>query len=170
MKRKKVYTIIAVLLLVTLYVMIFCFSAEDGEHSSLISTKVTKTLLKVYYAFTGSNRTGEHIPIDIVFPIEGIIRKVAHFMEYMCVGFLSYGIALMWCSHRFNGSLLIVLQLIVSAGLDESHQYFIPGRNASVKDVLIDVMGGITGMIVIYSAGRIRKKFRKLAATGVTCF
>lgn len=157
MKRKKVYTIIAVLLLVILYIVIFCFSAEDGESSSNLSAKVTKMLLKIYYAFTSNKGTGEYVPIDFIYPIEGVVRKVAHFMEYMCVGFLSYSIALMWCRLKFSGSFLIVLQLIISAGLDEFHQYFIPGRNASVKDVFIDVMGGITGMIIIYSVGRIRR-------------
>ena len=53
MKRKKIYTAIAGTLLLILYIVIFCFSAEDGESSSAISTRVTLVLYKLYYGVTG---------------------------------------------------------------------------------------------------------------------
>ena len=41
-------------------------------------------------------------------------------------------------------------RLFLSAGADEVHQYFVPGRHASIWDVLIDVSGGIVGMAAVF--------------------
>ena len=35
------------------------------------------------------------------------------------------------------------------AGTDELHQYFVPDRCCSFKDVLIDTAGGLTGIVII---------------------
>ncbi|WP_442878098.1 VanZ family protein [Cetobacterium sp.] len=37
--------------------------------------------------------------------------------------------------------------IIVYAVLDEYHQSFIPGREAYLRDVMIDTVGGSTGII-----------------------
>ena len=44
------------------------------------------------------------------------------------------------------------------AGTDEFHQYFVPGRHASFWDVLLDVFGGITGMLLFLGIAGIRRK------------
>ena len=44
--------------------------------------------------------------------------------------------------------LLIGVWLFLSAAMDEFHQFFVPGRYCSLKDVLLDTCGGITGMFV----------------------
>ena len=94
--------------------------------------------------------------------MEGLIRKLAHFLEYMCVGFLSYSLVVLWHKPARMGSLTVVLQLLISAGLDEFHQFFIPGRYASMKDVMIDVAGGITGILLIAVGIAMRKLWRRI--------
>mgnify|MGYP002569465952 CR=1 FL=1 len=82
----------------------------------------------------------------------------AHFSEYLCVGLLSYSLVLMWWKGKvWSGRLLIGVQLLLSASLDEIHQYFVPGRYAAVKDVFIDCAGGITGMVIIGMAFTLRR-------------
>jgi len=89
------------------------------------------------------------------------VRKVAHFSEYFCVGLLAYSLILLWWKGKvWSGRALIVMQLLLSASLDEIHQYFVPGRYAAVKDVLIDCAGGITGMVMIGMVFAIRKHQR----------
>ena len=160
MKRKKIYTVIAMLLLLVLYITIFCFSAEDGESSSAISTKVTKAFYTLYYALFGGGGSGTEqvVTEQTIYATEGVIRKLAHFIEYLGIGFLSYSIVLMWYAPVFRGRLLVIMQLFLSAGADELHQYFVPGRHASVKDVLLDVSGGITGMILIFAVVNIQRR------------
>ena len=161
MKRKKIYTVIAISLLIVLYIAIFCFSAEDGENSSDLSNKVTENIMRIYYKMRG-NGSGGGVVEGAVLPLEGLIRKLAHFLEYMCVGFLSYSLVVLWHKPARMGSLAVVLQLLVSAGLDEFHQFFIPGRYASMKDVMIDVAGGITGILLIAVGIATRKLWRRI--------
>ena len=157
MKRKKIYTAIAGTLLLILYIVIFCFSAEDGESSSAISTRVTLALYKLYYGVTGYEGGSQIVANAVALPLEGFIRKLGHFLEYFCMGFLSYSIAFMWMKSRFKGYIMIVVQLFLSAGADELHQYFVPGRHASFWDVLLDVSGGIVGMVLLLGLAQIRK-------------
>jgi VanZ family protein len=55
----------------------------------------------------------------------------------------------------------ILLTLFISLAYaisDEIHQYFVPGRDASIDDILIDTSGIITSMMVyIYSKRNVKK-------------
>lgn len=138
-------------LLFLIYVMIFNFSAEDATASSSVSQKVTKWLLHLYYKLQGS--AGDLIaviPAGEVDEAEAVIRKLAHFTEYMSIGLLSLWIWFLWKEKRLFYSVLVLIQLVISAALDEFHQYFVPGRHASVRDVLIDTAGGLTGMLMVF--------------------
>ena len=140
MRKKRIYTVAAVCLLVFLYMMIFLLSSDVAEDSSMKSSAVTEFLLKIWSFF------------------QKIVRKLAHFFEYLCVGLLSYSLVLMWWKGKvWSGRLLIGVQLLLSASLDEIHQYFVPGRYAAVKDVFIDCAGGITGMVIIGMAFTLRR-------------
>ena len=157
MNKKKIYTVTAVILLIALYIVIFCFSAENGESSSDISGRFTQAILDLYHRIRGITKIPEGTAAGDVLSLEGIIRKLAHFGEYMCMGFLSYSLVMLWYRPLWRGGFLVVLQLLVSASLDEFHQYFVPGRNASIRDVMIDVAGGITGILIIVICQGIRK-------------
>ena len=157
MKLKKIYTVTALILLIALYFAIFFFSGEDGESSSALSGRVTDALINFYYRITAGE--GEYGPAVFVYgadSLEGIIRKAAHFMEYLCMGLLSYSLVLIWRGTGVKGRLLVLAQIFLSAGLDEFHQYFVPGRCASFKDVLIDTAGGGVGILLILAAARVR--------------
>lgn len=165
-KKKKLYTIVAVILLAAMYVIIFRFSADNGDESSDISSRIADFIYKIYYQIVGS---GTGAPVETVVeqsdPLEAFIRKLAHFTEYMTVGFLSYGIVLMWYKRKWKGRGIVVLQVFLSGAVDELHQYFVPGRWASVKDVLIDTAGGVTGIILLLGIERKLKK--KKERTGI---
>lgn len=139
---------IAISILVLLYIIIFCFSEEDGESSSALSSRVTGIIWQIYHKIMGNGTKGG-VPQGAALPLEGLIRKLAHFVEYLCVGFVSYSLVVMWHKPAGLGSLAVVIQLALSAGLDEFHQSFIPGRYASVGDVMIDVAGGVMGMMLL---------------------
>lgn len=144
-------TAVLIVLLFLIYVMIFNFSAEDATASSGVSQKVTKWLLQIYYKLQGN--TGGLtvvIPAGEVDEAEAVIRKLAHFTEYMLVGLLSLWIWLLWKAKRMRCGAFVLVQLVISASLDEFHQYFVPGRYASIRDVLIDTAGGLTGMLLVF--------------------
>ncbi len=66
-KVKKIYTFTAGILLIILYIVIFCFSAEDAEHSSRASVKVTEFLLRLYYG-TASGSGEEAVAAEKALP------------------------------------------------------------------------------------------------------
>jgi VanZ family protein len=77
------------------------------------------------------------------------IRKLGHFGEYLVLAVLVLRALrddreekLNW--NRFGLALMLVALYAVS---DEGHQAFVPGRNASIADVLVDVFGGISGIL-----------------------
>ena len=157
---KKVITVIAVCLLIAVYIMIFLFSADDAAESSSLSVAVTRKLINLYYHFfSGNNNAVLTVPV-VTDDAEAIVRKMAHFTEYMAVGFLSFGIAVMWLQRIKAGIVAVTLQVFLSAGLDEIHQYFVPGRYASFRDVLIDTAGGIAGIMIVFLMYKIRKRRR----------
>ena len=163
-KAKKALTVISLILLIAVYCMIFALSADYGEESSNISRAVTGLFWRVYYSLFVGEGYGEAV-ITAVNNTEDIVRKIAHFMEYMTVGFLSFGIVVMWSDRLRKWFLIVLGQLVISAALDEFHQYFVPGRYASVKDVLIDTAGGVTGIAVILFflfLGRLMHRRRKI--------
>lgn len=160
LRMKKVITVIAVCLLIAVYIMIFLFSADDAAESSSLSVAVTRKLMNLYYHFfSGNNNAVLTVPV-VTDDAEAIVRKMAHFTEYMAVGFLSFGIAVMWLQRIKAGIVAVTLQVFLSAGLDEIHQYFVPGRYASFRDVLIDTAGGIAGIMIVFLMYKIRKRRR----------
>lgn len=169
---KKLCTIVAVILLAAMYLMIFRFSAESAEESSEVSTKVADFIMRIYYKLTMTESGGSFETALIEqepFWLENLIRKLAHFTEYMCIGFLSYAIVLLWHRPERKGRFLILLQVFLSGALDEFHQYFVPGRAAMFRDVLIDTAGGCAGIFLIWMCyqkilQRRKKQNQKLSA------
>lgn len=161
MRVKYGYTVIALVLLIGLYIMIFRFSADDAERSSQISRAVTQLLKDIYdKLFSHHTDMIQEEVWETTFSVEAVVRKLAHFTEYLCVGFLSYSIARLWIPARWQAGIAVGVQLVISASLDEFHQYFVPGRYASAKDVLLDCAGGFWGMIVISLIERIYRSIK----------
>ncbi len=77
-----------------------------------------------------------------------IVRKSAHFIEYMVLGILFFK------SFHYHEKLKVVMLTSFLCGLgysisDEIHQIFVPGRTAKIMDVLIDSTGLASGLFLI---------------------
>ena len=93
--KKKILTAVLFACLVYVYFMIFILSADNAEESSDISIKVMDFFVDIYYKLKGES--GENtVIVQNAVPLEKIIRKAAHFTEYMAVGFLSFSIVILW--------------------------------------------------------------------------
>lgn len=84
-----------------------------------------------------------------------IIRKLAHFTEYLILGVLVINMFTKNNAKKYY--LLSILLCIIYAISDEIHQLFVPGRACQIKDILIDSIGSITG-IYLYKLISKRKK------------
>lgn len=79
-----------------------------------------------------------------------LVRKAAHFTEYAILALLARR-ALVTSSNNFIQRRWFALGLLLVACyalLDEFHQSFVPSRSASIYDSAIDVVGGLTVLLI----------------------
>lgn len=146
-KRKIRMTVVSGTLLLLLYILIFCFSGQDGESSGNISQYVSEKCVEIWNALT-VNKWSDVMLHNMAVYFEHPIRKLAHFSEYACMGILVFLLWVQWLKPGRKLYLLTTLWIFISAALDEFHQFFIPDRTSSFADVCLDTCGGIFGMLV----------------------
>ena len=78
----------------------------------------------------------------------GIVRKLAHFTEYAVLGFLACRAFFAAFSNSFYFFAVGLVVLVAIA--DETNQSFNPARSGSPVDVLIDVGGGLFGILMFH--------------------
>ena len=138
--------VLFLILLAIAFYVIFGFSAQDGEMSGSISQKVTEIIVKVISKIKTMDINTQMRWIEKLHPI---IRKIAHFAVYTVVGFSVMGFM---CTFDIRNIFKVLISFSVGvtyAISDEVHQYFIPGRNASIFDVCIDSLGVLTGIFIL---------------------
>ena len=77
-----------------------------------------------------------------------IVRKLAHFCEYLLEGFLLMLCLRVYTRHFFKHVSWPVLGGLLTALTDETIQLFVPGRSGQVTDIWIDFSGVMTGLLV----------------------
>lgn len=133
-KTKKRLYICAVLILFNI-VFIWGNSALPAHISAAISGFV-RDIVSVFFRGEG---TGE-----AVFG-EGILRKIAHFVEFACLGALLCWLFSMLRKHRLYA---LGCGFLVAC-VDETIQCFVPGRGPRITDVLLDSVGVGCGIAVL---------------------
>ena len=77
------------------------------------------------------------------------IRKSGHFVEYFVLSLLILRALRAGRRRSRLGWAFMAIALVAGyAALDEFHQSFVPGRTASVADVLLDTAGGIAAQVL----------------------
>lgn len=131
--------------------VIFHLSAEDAMESSSLSQGILSFFNEVF----NTNMTDD-----------SVLRMVAHASEFALLTFLSYmalsstnkisnktsysesPVKLMRSDNEMN----IIFTLwfaILNSIFDEYHQLFVPGRDGSILDVMIDMIGIVIILIII---------------------
>lgn len=144
--------------------LIYYLSGQDGATSAGLSLKVSIKVVEIASKIFDHPLSAEEIAqyADL---IHFLIRKCAHmglyFLLAVSVSFPLYvyglrGIPLMLVAGGF---------CIAFACGDEYHQSLVAGRGPSKKDVMIDSIGVLAGVIVVRIVGFIGRKtiFRKLS-------
>lgn len=122
--------------------VIFYLSHQPAEASSELSGRFAKLVMGLLSL------------LPITFDGEVLhffIRKGAHFFAYMVLGFLMYHSVRLFSERKPIENVLFALILsVIYAMTDEWHQTFIPGRSGELRDVLIDSVGSLTGILIYY--------------------
>lgn len=79
----------------------------------------------------------------------GLLRKVAHFTEFACLGVCLRWLWGMLEAKRLRPFLYALAAAVAVACIDETIQIFVPLRGPGIKDVLIDTAGAITGISIL---------------------
>lgn len=144
--------------------MIFTLSSQDGAASAQLSRKISHKAVVAADMALEKNWTEEQIAAYTE-KIHYYVRKTAHVTEYfvlaVAVAFplYVYGIRGLWLV--FTAGIFCVS----FAGLDEYHQSFVAGRGPSARDVAIDSIGILPGIVLVRIVGFIGRKtiFRPLS-------
>lgn len=155
------------------------FSGQNGAESGKMSEKVTKRLLqikdKMEIVIETYETTNEIVIRGIkIDPItkkridkwEVPIRKLAHYVLFLCGGFLIYILINIGFGIKNNASLISIFLGLLLACTDEFHQIYSANRTPRLFDICIDTSGIITGvmsamfLIVIVKKHKIDTKLR----------
>ena len=79
-----------------------------------------------------------------------VVRKCAHFTEYMVLGILATHAFDLEGRHTFDVLLPTAGFLLLVPSIDETIQLFVPGRAGMITDVMIDCCGATTGVVLRY--------------------
>jgi VanZ family protein len=75
--------------------------------------------------------------------------KLEHFLAFGMLGFFYYySFRQREANPSFTRVLLITLMVAAYGLFDESHQYFVPGRDASLADLAADTAGGFIAAVI----------------------
>lgn len=147
--NKKNLNIILFILIFAVICFIWGNSIMPPDASALHSGKIVKLVKKIF-------DPNDRIPYDI---LSLIIRKLAHFFEFALLGFLCGVIRL--CYRKISIFAVLYAPLLVAV-IDETIQS-VNGRGSSTRDVLLDHMGAVTGLVVsIIMYNTLISSYRKL--------
>ena len=151
--KKKKLRILLTLLIIIWMGIIFCFSNQTGPKSSSSSQSVIYLIGHISETLTGHNIVNT-LSTDAFSFIEFIIRKCAHMFVYFVLSILTMLLMFTYETYplRFKSFISLLVSFLYACS-DELHQFFVGGRSASFKDVLIDSTGACIGIlltIIIY--------------------
>lgn len=130
--------------------VIFCFSAQPADKSDSQTLLVIDLLNSLFGLDLYSGEIIEQF--GFLQSIDFVVRKSAHFTEYLILGALSY-LVFSDFAKRFEHKKSIRAGIaagfcLIYAISDEVHQIFVAGRTGKSQDVLIDFSGSVVGILI----------------------
>ncbi len=128
--------------------LILSLSSQDGAASGNLSYQVSKIIVESANEAFELHWSEEQVPYYIE-KIHHPVRKLAHMTEYFL---LAISVSLPLYVYGVRGLWLPILAggiCVGFAALDEYHQSFIAGRGPSKKDVAIDSIGVLAGVLLV---------------------
>ncbi len=113
-------------------------SLLPGEISGNISRWVKDLILSILQMPPAEATTGH-----------GLLRKLAHFTEFCALGMCLRWLFGMIRNRKADRFILPAAAGFLVACIDEMIQLFIPGRGPGIRDVGIDTLGVISGIVFI---------------------
>ena len=138
--------------------IVFTFSSQVGKVSTNLSSSIASKLVDIVHNkenLTSKERT------SLVSRYNYYLRKTAHYSIYFVGGVILISFMNSLSDKKTKATILSILLGFLYACSDELHQFFISGRDATFRDVLIDTAGVITGVVIYLAILAIVKKIRE---------
>lgn len=142
-KLKNIYLVLTIMWMGVIYYM----SNQPAAISSSQSGGFINILKKLPMI---GNTIKELMKIGLA---ELLIRKSAHMFLYFILAILIY--MAIKNKNTIKTYIYSLTACFIYACTDEIHQIFITGRSGEIKDVLVDTLGSIIGLILIYIINKI---------------
>lgn len=138
---------------ILLWAMII-FTASSDQHSAEHSSRIIGPLVRWLLP---------QLPDATVNEIVTAVRKCAHLVEYAVLACLLWRVVRKPVRNdphpwRWSEAVTVWVCVALVATSDEIHQAFVPTRQASPWDVLIDVSGGVLGLLALWFIRRRRQR------------
>ena len=133
--------------------VIFFMSSQPQIESELTSNLVAELIFRICAFLSGGSQMDLSVFLERYLQP---IRKLAHFSEFLILGMLVFSNL-----KEYMKKHLIIYALLFSslyAVSDEFHQLFTEGRYCSFRDMLIDVSGALTGILLSHLIARSCRK------------
>lgn len=146
--------IIGLVLLILCMGSMYYFSSQDGTKSSSQSGKAVQVIDNVRDKVTLNDSRLISVKEKVFDKLKQygdkgyIVRKIAHFSIYACIGISMAYIIYLFSKKVFISSTLAFMLSIMYAYYDEYRQLSVVGRVGSIKDVFIDSSGALTGILI----------------------
>ena len=136
------------------YAVIWYLSSQTGDESQAVSDGVLEAM--GYDIKNALMSTSAFLSF--------LVRKGAHMFAFFALtGLLAFALWRLVKRPAFRGALALALCGLL-AGLDEFHQTFVPGRSGTLRDVGVDLLGGVCFLLLWALAGLVLAKKRKNSA------
>ncbi len=150
MKKKKtiILRLITGILAISFMVLIFSFSAQNGEQSSGTSGRIVNWMIEnIFQPILGTN---EGAMAWLYENLGFLVRKLAHFSIYAALGMSLTGFFFTFEKLTKKKQILLTILIgFIYATTDELHQLFTADRSGQITDVMLDTVGVIAGTGII---------------------
>mgnify|MGYP004503369781 FL=1 len=148
-RKNYIKRIIYLILVILWMTAVFFFSEQNGDESSKVSNETTKVIIQF------SKNSSD----SLVERINPYIRKLAHYSLYTVGGILIYLLFKTFKIYQGKQILYSFIFGFLYACSDEIHQIFVPHRSAMIRDVVIDSLGTLTGIMILVVLNRLKNKY-----------
>lgn len=144
--QKTWFRILSTVLVAGMMMLIFAFSTQTAEASDETSGGISRIVIRVF--IPDFSRETPEKQTEIYDTVQFYVRKVAHFAEYLLLGFLMRFCLLSWFGKRTWLTIGSWGAGTLYALTDEIHQMMIDGRSGQWTDVLLDSAGVLAGVLI----------------------
>lgn len=160
MLKKTVLWILTLSLMIT----IFAFSAQEATDSD----ETSLSFIEVFVRFFDADKSLSPAEIEkITQNLNFITRKGAHFSIYALLGLLIASLLGQYSIYGTRQLLWGVFLTFVYACTDEFHQTFVKGRACQLRDIGIDTLGALCGILFLFAVCALIKICKRRKSDGL---